>query len=195
MSKRALVIVDVQHDFLPGGALGVEDGNAIIPNILRHAREGNYDVTVTTQDWHPGNHVSFAKGEPEYRDGSWPAHCVAGTPGAELHPDIEALGAPKVRKGYGDVEAYSGFDGALSGTRKDGGDQSLADYLRDRGITDVDVVGIATDYCVKATAIDAAKNGFETRVLLDSVAGVAPESTEDALYEMSAEGVIAEVAA
>lgn len=186
--KRALIIVDVQHDFLPGGALGVSDGDQVIPAITEAVKTEGYDYVVLTKDAHPADHVSFAKGEPEYRDGSWPAHCVSGTHGAEIFPEIAKLGDVMFRKGYLDEEAYSGFDGtARDEDRKT--DVYLADWLKFRRVEQVDIVGLATDYCVRATAIDSAAAGFPTRVLLKGVRGVAPETTEAALTAMEKCGV------
>ena len=155
---NALIIVDVQHDFLPGGALAVADGDSIIPGIVALAER--YDEVVLTQDWHPADTPHFEQ---------WPVHCVAGTEGAALHPDIEALDGARhvglrVRKGTGHDDGYSAFEGGL------------ADRLRERGVTSVDVVGLALDYCVKATAIDAADAGFDTTVLMEYTRAVDPTS-------------------
>ena len=169
---RALIIVDVQNDFCEGGSLAVTGGADVAARIGPHA--GTYEVVVATQDFHvdPGEHFT-----------EWPPHCVAGTPGADLHPalDTDPIQA-RFRKGA-DRAAYSGFEGATD----DG--TNLADYLRDRDVTDVDVVGIATDHCVRATALDAAAEGFTTRVLLDLCAGVAPDTTATALEELRDAGV------
>ena len=169
-NRRALVIVDVQNDFCEGGSLAVEGGAAVAAGI--DAR--GYDVVVATQDFHvdPGEHFT-----------EWPAHCVAGTAGADFHPDLDTTAVDAVfRKGQ-DRAAYSGFEGAT------GDGTALADFLRARAITDVDVVGLATDHCVRATALDAAGAGFATRVLLDHCAGVAPDTTARALDELRDAGV------
>jgi len=150
--KKALIIVDVQNDFCPGGALAVPDGDAVVP-ILNAAMDA-YPVVVTTQDWHPPDHVSFGA-----QGGPWPPHCVAGTPGAELHPDLRRDRITfQIRKADTPaVDAYSGFQGT-----------GLAEQLRARGVTEVAVGGLATDYCVKATALDAKAEGFEVTVLADA---------------------------
>lgn len=174
---RALVIVDVQNDFCEGGSLAVEGGADVAARI----RSEGYDVVVATQDFHvePGDH--FAD-EPDFVT-TWPAHCVAGTTGAEFHPalDTSSIGAV-FRKGQ-DRAAYSGFEGA------DDDGTPLAEYLHDAGVGDVDLVGIATDHCVRATALDSVAQGFTTRVLLDFCAGVAGETTAAALDEMQRAGV------
>src|SRR5207237_890205 len=151
--------------------------------ITRHVAEApnRYDVIVATRDHHvdPGPH--FAE-HPDYRD-SWPPHCVAGTDGAKLHPALDASVFDAVFDKGAHAAAYSGFEGANDeGT-------SLADYLRAAGVDLVDIVGIATDYCVRATALDSERFGFRTRVLLDLCAGVAPETTEAALEEMATSGI------
>ncbi|WP_153393599.1 isochorismatase family protein [Ornithinicoccus halotolerans] len=187
MSSRALLIVDVQHDFCEGGSMGVDGGietaRRINEHLLRH--RGEYDQVVATADWHhdPGAHWSE---EPDFVD-SWPVHCAAGTRGAEFRPEIvDALQVAAVfRKGHHDA-AYSGFEGH---TEEAGRSVALADWLRERGVDTVDVVGIATDHCVRATALDSARMGFTTRVLLDLTAGVAPETTTAAVGQMREAGV------
>jgi nicotinamidase/pyrazinamidase len=188
---RALVVVDVQHDFCEGGSLGVAGGNGVaeaIANLLATGAHG-YAHVVATQDWHvdPREHFSAA---PDFAT-TWPAHCRVGTDGATLHDALAASPASDhieamFRTGAY-AAAYSGFEGTT-----DGGDDTqvpLATWLRDHGVTAVDVVGIATDHCVRATAIDAAHEGFATTVLLELTAGVAAATTEDALQQMSAAGV------
>lgn len=187
----ALVVVDVQQDFCEGGSLGVAGGSDVataIANLLANGAPG-YTHVVATEDWHvePGDHFS---GEPDYT-ATWPSHCIAGTEGAELHPALaEAAAFDHVeavfRKGAY-AAAYSGFEGTTDG--EDDTQVPLATWLRDRGVTAVDVVGIATDHCVRATAIDAAGEGFATRVLLDLTAGVAAETTRAALEQMAQEGI------
>lgn len=139
-----LVIVDVQNDFCPGGALAVPDGDAVVPVLNALARR--FEVVFATQDWHPPDHVSFAE-----RGGPWPVHCVQGTPGAELRPDLELpSGAEVVRKGQDDRSmGYSGFEGTDLGAR-----------LRAAGVDRVHLGGLALDYCVLNTALDAARAGF-----------------------------------
>lgn len=180
---RALIIVDVQNDFCEGGSLAVAGGAAVARKITEYLAgpDGGYDYIVATQDYHidPGSHFSA---EPDFVI-SWPPHCVAATPGADFHPDLDTGRVDAVfRKGERSA-AYSGFEGADS----DG--EPLAGWLRAHGVTVVDVAGIATDYCVRATATDAAAAGFSTRVLLDLTAGVAAETTRAALGELRTAGV------
>jgi nicotinamidase/pyrazinamidase len=176
---RALIIVDVQLDFCEGGSLAVAGGASVAERI--NVVTGRYDQVVATRDYHvdPGDHFSDT---PDYVH-SWPVHCVAGTAGAAFHPalDVAAIGAVFAKGGY--AAAYSGFEGA------EPGGAGLADWLRARQVTEVDVVGIATDYCVRATALDAVRAGFATAVLTDLTAGVAPSSTAAALDEMRAAGI------
>ncbi|WP_168581879.1 isochorismatase family protein [Gephyromycinifex aptenodytis] len=190
-SSRALVIVDVQNDFCEGGSLAVAGGAGVAQRISEHlqAHRDDYAAVVATADWHidPGAHFGATPEQIDYVD-RWPAHCVAETPGAQFHPAVRpAISQTEAvfRKGAY-TAAYSGFEGMTS---EDGGEVGLADWLRDGGITHVDIVGIATDHCVRATALDAAKEGFETRVLLDLTAGVAPESTTQALSRMRENGI------
>ena len=174
-------MVDVQNDFCEGGSLAVTGGAAVAAAVSAHMRAGGYDHVVATRDHHvhPGTHFSDA---PDYVD-TWPAHCRAGTPGASFHPDLDVAGIEAVFDKGAHAAAYSGFEGA------EPGGAGLRDWLAARGVTDVDVVGIATDHCVRATALDAAKAGFATTVLLEYCAGVAPDTTERALAEMRAAGV------
>jgi nicotinamidase/pyrazinamidase len=179
---RALIVVDVQNDFCEGGSLAVTGGAAVARRISELLAGGtDYAHIVATKDFHidPGEHFSE---HPDYAL-SWPRHCVVGTSGADFHPDFDPAGVEAVfMKGHHSA-AYSGFEGTdESGT-------TLADWLRRRGVDEVDVVGIATDYCVRATAADAADAGFSTRVLLDLTAGVAQESTDKAVEDLRAAGV------
>ena len=179
---RALIVVDVQNDFCEGGSLAVDGGGEVARAISRYLQDGHgYAHVVATNDYHvdPGSHFSD---DPDYAS-SWPRHCVAGTAGARFHPDLDTARVEAVFRKGAHGAAYSGFEGA------DDAGTPLADWLRQRGVDEVDVVGIATDYCVRATAADAARAGFTTRVLLDLTAGVAPESTANAIDEMSAAGV------
>jgi nicotinamidase/pyrazinamidase len=179
---RALVVVDVQNDFCEGGSLAVAGGTAVADAISAHVRAhaGEYAHVVATRDHHidPGNHFHE---EPDFV-GTWPAHCVAGSDGVELHPrlDREPIAAVFDKGHYS--AAYSGFEASSDGV-------PLAEWLRERGIDAVDVVGIATDHCVRATALDAVREGFATRVLLPLTAGVAPETTEAALDQLRTAGV------
>jgi nicotinamidase/pyrazinamidase len=166
--SRALIVVDVQNDFCEGGALPVEGGNAVAQRIADYLRsDRDYDTVVATRDWHvePGRHFSD---NPDYIQ-TWPAHCVADTPGAAFHQALDDVRFDEVfSKGQYD-DGYSGFDGVDSRTRP------LAAYLRGLDISDVDIVGIATEHCVQATALDSARLGWRTRVLVDLVEGIAPE--------------------
>lgn len=184
---RALIVVDVQNDFCEGGSLAVAGGSdvaAAITDLIGEAQAG-YRHVVATRDHHidPGSHFSD---QPDF-EYSWPPHCVAGTEGVGFHPNF----APAVASGAIDAvfdkgayaAAYSGFEGL------DENGVGLADWLRDRGVTEVDVVGIATDHCVRATALDAVRAGFTTHVLLDLTAGVAEATTDRALEELRRVGV------
>ncbi len=178
---RALVIVDVQNDFCEGGSLAVDGGASVARAITALlAGDHGYDFVVATKDFHidPGTHFSD---NPDYVS-SWPRHCVARTPGAELHPDLDSASIEAVFPKGAYAAAYSGFEGTADGV-------GLADWLRSRGVDEVDVVGIATDYCVRATAMDAAACGFTTRVLVGLTAGVAGGSTATALADMRGVGV------
>ncbi len=182
---RALILVDVQNDFCEGGSLAVAGGaevaRRISAHVLGHAEE--YAAIVATADWHDDPGAHFAE-HPDYVN-SWPPHCRIGTDGALFHPaaepafeHVEAI----FRKGNHEA-AYSGFEG----TTTEGDTRvALADWLRDRAIEQVDVVGIATDHCVRATALDAAEEGFEATVLLNLTAGVARQTTDAALAAMRA---------
>jgi nicotinamidase/pyrazinamidase len=180
---RALIIVDVQNDFCEGGSLAVTGGAAVARAISEHIADDarHYGHVVATKDFHidPGAHFS---NHPDYA-ATWPPHCVAGTPGSEFHPGLDTGPVEAVFRKGAHAAAYSGFEGTdESGT-------PLADWLRVRGVDEVDVVGIATDYCVHATAADAARAGFATRVLLGLTAGVALESTAKALEDLRAADV------
>ena len=177
----ALIVVDVQNDFMPGGALPVPNALTIIPVINRYIEifSKAKAVVAATRDWHPPNHISF-----KTRGGPWPPHCIQNTWGAQFHPDLKL---PKdaiiVSKGYReDKEAYSGFE-----------DTELDKLLRERGVKRVFVAGVATEYCVKATALDAIKLGYQTFVLLDAVKGIdTPKGSEQkAVDEMLEKGAVA----
>ncbi len=179
---RALIIVDVQNDFCEGGSLPVT-GGAEVAAALSETLRGEqlpWQHIVATKDYHtdPGAHFSAA---PDYVD-SWPVHCVAGTTGADFHPNLDTDKIEAVFHKGADAAAYSGFEGAA-------GSIGLAAWLRMHDVDSVDVVGIATDHCVRATALDAVREGFHTKVLLSLTAGVAPETTERAIAELRAGGV------
>jgi nicotinamidase/pyrazinamidase len=179
---RALVVVDVQNDFCEGGSLAVAGGTAVAEAITEHTRTaaGRYAHVVATRDHHvdPGGH--FAE-HPDFLE-TWPAHCVVGTDGVELHPALDRGPIEAVFDKGEYAAAYSGFEGQAGGV-------PLADWLRRHGVDEVDVVGIATDHCVRATALDAVKEGFRTRVLLPLTAGVAEGTTEAALDQLRTAGV------
>jgi nicotinamidase/pyrazinamidase len=189
--RTALVIVDLQNDFAdPAGGLAVHGGANLVPIIngeIAMARSAT-SMIVFTQDWHPASTPHFAKD-----GGVWPVHCVAGTWGAELHPAVDAdaaAGAPRVRKGANGEDGYSGFtmrDPTTAATMP----TMLEGLLHDAGIERVIICGLATDYCVKATALDAARLGFETAVLLDAMRPVELEAGDEqrAIEEMTAAGV------
>ncbi len=172
---RALIIVDVQNDFCEGGSLAVPGGAGVAAGISAALRSGTWDHVVATKDYHvdPGAHFST---HPDFVD-SWPAHCVVGTDGASFHPALETSQVEAVFHKGEHAAAYSGFEG-----HTDHG-EGLADWLRARSVTQVDVVGIATDHCVRATALDARAAGFETTVLLDLTAGVSAATTTAALAQ------------
>jgi nicotinamidase/pyrazinamidase len=179
---RALIIVDVQNDFSEGGSLAVVGAAAVARGISEFlASKPDYAHIVATKDFHidPGEHFSE---NPDYAV-SWPRHCVVGTSGADFHPDLDTNAVEAVFTKGNYEAAYSGFEG----TDTDG--TPLAEWLRARGVDAVDIAGVATDYCVRATAADAAEAGFTTRVLLDLTAGVAPDSTAKAVEDMRAVGV------
>lgn len=195
---RALLIVDVQNDFTEGGALGVDGGTAVAEGITELLRGGSgtpggelggdrYALVIASRDWHEptgdnGGHFAAPGEAPDFAR-TWPVHCVQGTEGAEYHPalDIDRIDV-HVRKGMGEP-AYSAFEGVTTDGRR------LAAVLSRSEIDELDVVGIATDYCVRASALDANALGLRVRVLTDLVAGVAPESSIAALKELDAAGV------
>ena len=177
---RALVIVDVQNDFCEGGSLAVPGGTAVARAISAHVPQAGYAHVVATRDHHvdPGGH--FAE-QPDFLD-TWPAHCVVGTSGVELHPDLDRRPIEAVFDKGEYAAAYSGFEGTFDG-------QGLADWLRAHDVDAVDIAGIATDHCVRATALDAVGHGFATRVLLHLTAGVAEGSVDAALDQLRTAGV------
>jgi nicotinamidase/pyrazinamidase len=173
--KDALVVVDLQNDFCPGGALAVPDGDRVIPVI--NGLAPHFKKLFYTQDWHPPDHISF-----DSQGGIWPSHCVADTPGAQLHPGLRLdFGyAVQIKKGTApDKEAYSGFQGT-----------NLAEQLRKADVRRLIVTGLATDYCVKNTVLDALKAGFKVVVVEDAIRGVNvnPGDSARAIEEMAASG-------
>jgi nicotinamidase/pyrazinamidase len=190
---KALLVVDVQNDFCPGGALAVEHGDAIVNGINRVAAK--FDIVVTTQDWHPRNHGSFASNHPGAKPFDmgtlsgrdqvlWPDHCVQNSQGAESHPGLQVNGRNFVKGTTPEADSYSGFfddDGASTG---------LDEYLKRKNVTKVYICGLATDYCVKFTGLDALRQGYETVVLEDLCKGVnmAPADSDKALNELQKAG-------
>ena len=181
---NALIVVDVQIDFCEGGSMGVAGGVATAAAISRHLASARYDHVVASRDHHrdPGDHFSD---DPDFVT-SWPPHCRVGTAGAAFHPNLDVGPVEAVfSKGLFDA-AYSAFEASGPGLA----DADLASWLRERGVDTVEIVGIATDHCVRATALDAVREGFATTVLLDLTAGVAPDTTARAREEMRAAGVV-----
>lgn len=217
---NALLLIDIQNDFMPGGALPVSEGDAVVPVVNRlierserpargrspiiagrppvAGRSPMFDVIVATQDWHPPDHRSFAAQHPDRRPGDvielgglrqilWPVHCVQGTPGAAFHPKLNVARIQRVfRKGTDrNIDSYSGFFD--NGHRKATG---LGDCLKDLGVTDIYMAGLATDYCVKCTVLDARDLGFRVYVFADACRGVNLHSgdVEQAVREMERAG-------
>lgn len=194
---KALILVDVQNDFVSGGALPVPEGEAVVPICNRLSKA--FDLVVATQDWHPANHGSFAASHPGHEVGEvidlnglpqilWPVHCVQGTPGAAFVPGLDLSRVDRIfQKGTDPaIDSYSGFFD--NGHRKATG---LGEYLNQTGVTDVYVAGLATDYCVKFTALDAKSLGFNTFVIEDACRGVNvhPNDVQAAIEQMRKAGV------
>lgn len=194
--KRAFLLVDIQNDFVPGGALPTRNGDEVI--AVANLLQPNFGLVVATQDWHPADHRSFASMHPGKSPGDvidlngleqvlWPDHCVQGSRGAELHPALDRTRLARIiQKGTDrEIDSYSGFFD--NGHRKSTG---LEDYLAAEAVTDVYIAGLATDYCVRWTAIDALRLGFATHVVVDACRGVdlQPGDTERAIEEMRAVG-------
>lgn len=173
--EDSLIVVDLQVDFCPGGALGVPEGDEIVPLVNRLLAVPEW-FRVATRDWHPADHLSFSE-----QGGIWPPHCVADSPGAAFHPglDRDAVELVVSKAARKDAEAYSGFDGT-----------SLSADLKEKGVRRIFVCGLATDYCVRATALDGRKEGFEVVVLEDAVRAVNLEPGDGgrAIEEMRAAG-------
>ena len=188
-SKRALIVVDVQNDFVdPNGGLSVTDAPSVIPNVNAMISKARNEgcLIVYTQDWHPEVTPHFAKD-----GGIWPVHCIADSWGADLYPELEVVeGAEFVKKGTGGEDGYSGFSVRDPETEAES-DTAMEAILRKRGVEEVDVVGIATDYCVKETALDACKRGFKTAVYRSCMKGVdlEPGDAEAAIDAMANAGV------
>jgi nicotinamidase/pyrazinamidase len=175
---EALIVVDFQNDFTPGGALAVSDGHRIADRVNELAADPRFELVIATRDWHPEGHGSF-----EEKGGPWPVHCVQGTEGAELHPELDRSRIDLVLdKGHHpETDGYSGFDGT-----------ELEALLRERGVDKITVVGLATDYCVKHTVLDALRAGFEVVVDPEGVRGVEVEEgdSERAIAEMREAGAV-----
>lgn len=186
MAKKALLIVDVQNDFCPGGALAVTDGDKVVDSLnamLIHADQNNW-LVIASRDWHP----AVAKHFKDY-GGIWPTHCVQNTPGAAFHPNLAIVTDKDTiisKATQPDEDGYSAFEGKT----KDG--KNLADFLKESEVAEIYIGGLATDYCVKASAIDAAKNGFKTFLLLDAcrAVNIQPDDGDKALETMKNAGVI-----
>lgn len=197
-SKNALIMVDLQNDFCKGGSLHVPDGDAVIP--LANKLQAYFEVVIATQDWHPQDHMSFAASHPNRKVGDqitvdnmlqvlWPVHCVQNSEGAQFHPDLDTHKINKIfHKGIDKkIDSYSAFfDNAHQRTT------GLAEYLREEHIKDVYIMGLATDYCVKFSTIDAIHLGFKTHVIEDACRGVELNAGDvnDAFNEMRAAGAI-----
>ncbi len=192
---NALIVIDVQNDFCPGGALAVPDGDAVVPLI--NAMMPDHDAVILTQDWHPSGHSSFASSHPgaapydliEMPYGQqvlWPDHCVQGSPGAAFHPDLRTDGDLIIRKGYHrNIDSYSAFfeNDRITPTGLDG-------YLRTRGIEQLTLAGLATDYCVHYSAVDAAKLEYSVKVWMDACRAIDLDGSLAAAIEaMRASGV------
>ena len=186
--SKALFIIDVQNDFCEGGSLAVQGGAEVAAGITEFLKKNrsNYDLVIASRDWHDGNndnggHFAPASQAPDFVN-NWPVHCVSGSVGAEYHPNLDVSNIDvNVYKGQG-KPSYSLFEGVSESG------QTVAEILKDRGITAVDVAGLATDYCVLASATDAKAAGLEVTVLTELVAGVAPDSSSAALEKLSSLG-------
>jgi nicotinamidase/pyrazinamidase len=195
--KQALILVDIQNDFVPGGALPVAEGDRVVP--IANRLQKHFDLIVATQDWHPANHGSFASQHAGKKIGDvidlhglpqvlWPDHCVQRSNGAEFHPDLDRSRVARVfQKGVDpEIDSYSGFfdNGHRRGT-------GLAEYLKSQGVTHVFVCGLATDYCVKFTALDARQLGFDTTVVVAACRGVnlQPGDVDAAIKDMHRAGI------
>lgn len=178
--SSAVIVVDVQNDFCEGGSLAVPGGTSVAELVSQRLASGGFDHAVATRDHHidPGDHFDA---NPDYVQ-SWPVHCVVGTAGVELHPNLDTARIEAVFDKGEHAAAYSGFEGACDG-------KPLAQWLREHEVDTVEIVGIATDHCVRATALDAARLGFATTVRLDLTAGVAPATVVTALEQLEHAGV------
>jgi nicotinamidase/pyrazinamidase len=186
---RALFVIDVQNDFCEGGALACQGGALVAKNITDYLKsnKSNYDYVIASRDWHTpndsnGGHFPAPGNEPDFVN-NWPLHCIAGESGSDYHPNLDAsLIDIHIKKGQGQ-HGYSIFEGTT-----DSGER-IQDLIQRLGITDVDVVGIATDYCVRASSLDAKNEGLRVRVITSLTTGVAAQSTESAIDEMVDQGI------
>ena len=191
---KALIIVDVQNDFLPGGRLAVPDGDLIISQV--NAIQSSYDLIVATQDWHPADHLSFASQHPNHKvfdqialDGLeqviWPDHCIQESEGAEFAKQLDTKGIQAIfRKGMDrSLDSYSGFYD--NGHRKNTG---LAAYLKGRGVQDIDVCGLAADFCVFYTALDSLQAGFNSTILIEATKAIDRDAFQDKLHVFREKG-------
>jgi len=192
-SRTALIVVDVQNDFCEGGSLAVAGGANVARRITEYveANRDRYDLVVGSFDWHDpdsanGGHIALPPAQPDYLD-SWPPHCIAGTPGAARHPALGVRFDAEVRKGQG-APAYSAFEGTDRTDIVERGAVGLGRLLRESGITEVHVVGLALDYCVRQTVLDAVHTGFDTTLLFDLTAPVHPGRTTEVLREVVTAG-------
>jgi len=193
---KVLILVDIQNDFMPGGALAVKEGDKILPIV--NSLIINFDLVIATQDWHPANHGSFASNHPGKKIGQlidlngtaqilWPDHCVQNTMGAEFHRDLNKVKITKIFPKGADknIDSYSGFfdNGRLKST-------GLGDYLKEKSVSQVFICGLATDYCIRFTALDALDEGFDTFVIEDACRGVnlKPSDSDLAIKEMKDAG-------
>lgn len=178
LEDDALLVVDVQNDFCPGGALAVPNGNAVVPVI--NGIQGKFNVIALSRDWHPVDHCSFSE-EPEFVDKSWPSHCVQHSPGATFHPDLHVpLDAYVASKGADpNEEAYSAF-----------ADPGLASYFKDKDVKRIFITGLALDFCVKASALGALDAGFDVVLVEDACRGITDEGVQEALDTFRNAGVV-----
>jgi nicotinamidase/pyrazinamidase len=176
---RALILVDLQNDFCPGGSLAVPDGDKVIP--IANELIPKFDLVVTTRDFHPPGHSSFIE-----QGGPWPAHCVQGTPGSEFHPDLDPVETVFVKGTRMQADSYSGF------TDDNGEATGLPEWLCEVGADELYIMGLATDYCVKATVMDARKRGYKVNVVIDGCRGVdiKARDSQEAFAEMAAAGAM-----
>ena len=192
---KTLVLVDIQNDFLKGGSLAVPEGEKIIKPINKIIKQ--YDLVIATKDWHPKNHISFASNHPDKKIGDiinvngvdqvlWPDHCIQNSYGSDFPEQLDISKLAKViyKGSDANIDSYSGFfdNGHFHST-------GLSDYLKSNDINKIDYVGLATDYCLKYTAIDSVSEGFKTRVLINCIKGIEEKGCELALNEMKSKGI------